>query len=249
MSTVAVIGVGIVGASAGWNLSRRGARMVFIDEGQPGEGVTNWSFSWINANNKTSRRSYFDLNVADVAAYRELAEIIGPDSWWFPNGHLWWADDPVAEARLLKTAELLTSWDYRVEVRTGAEVRRILEPAVAIPDGVPVVYYPDEACVHGWHLVRRLVGQAVASGAECRFGATVRDIGTAGDGSIRTVALSDGSRLDVDIVVNAAGPCASRVAGFVARSLPMPREPGVVVRLRFGEDAAASLRRRRAGLT
>ena len=54
---VAVIGVGIVGASVGWNLSCRGAEVVLIDAGQPGEGVTNWSFSWVNASNKTERRS------------------------------------------------------------------------------------------------------------------------------------------------------------------------------------------------
>jgi glycine/D-amino acid oxidase-like deaminating enzyme len=210
---VAVIGVGILGASVGWNLSRHGAKVIFIDAGQPGEGVTNWSFSWVNASNKTARKSYFDLNVASMAAYRELAETIGPDPWWFPSGHLRWADDPAAQAKLLKTAELLTGWDYRVEVCTGAEVRRRLEPALTMPDEVPVVSYPDEAWVHGRHLVGRLVGQAVTSGAEHRSGTAVCDIGTGADGSIRTVALSDGSRLDVDIVVNAAGPSASTSPG------------------------------------
>ncbi|MET7354153.1 NAD(P)/FAD-dependent oxidoreductase [Streptomyces mirabilis] len=228
---VAVIGVGILGASVGWNLSRHGAKVVFIDAGQPGEGVTNWSFSWLNASNKTARKSYFDLNVAGMAAYRELARIIGPDSWWYPSGHLRWADDPAAEAKFLNTAELLASWDYRVEVYTGAEVRRSLEPALTMPGEVPVLFYPDEAWVHGRHLVGRLVGRAVASGAELRSGAAVCDIGTGADGSIRTVALSDGSCLDVNIVVNAAGPSASHVAGLIARHLPMRREPGVVARI------------------
>ncbi|MEU7741724.1 FAD-dependent oxidoreductase [Nonomuraea sp. NPDC049158] len=228
---VAVIGVGILGASVGWNLSRHGAEVIFIDAGQPGEGVTNWSFSWVNASNKTARKSYFNLNVAGMAAYRELASTIGPDSWWHPSGHLRWTDDPAAEAKLLKTAELLADWDYEVEVCTGAEVRRRLEPALTMPDEAPVLYYPDEAWVHGRHLVGRLVGQAVAVGAEHRFGTTVRDIGTDADGSIRTVALSDGSRLDVNIIVNAAGPHASHVAGLIARHLPMRREPGAVTRI------------------
>lgn len=228
---VAVVGVGILGASVGWNLSRHGVKVVFIDAGQPGEGVTNWSFSWVNASNKTARKSYFDLNVAGMAAHRELARAIGPDSWWYPSGHLRWADDPAAERKLLETAELLASWDYRVEVSTGAEVRRRLEPALTMPGEAPVLFYPDEAWVHGRHLVGRLVGQAVASGAGHRSGTAVCDIGTGTDGSIRTVALSDGSRLDVDIVVNAAGPSASHVAGLMARHLPMRREPGVVTRI------------------
>ncbi|WEB38584.1 FAD-binding oxidoreductase [Streptomyces yunnanensis] len=228
---VAVIGVGILGACVGWNLSRRGTKVVFIDAGKPGEGVTNWSFSWVNASNKTVRKSYFDLNVASMAAHRELAETLGPDSWWYPRGHLRWADDPATEAKLLETAALLADWDYQVEALTGIEVRRRLEPALTVPDEVPVLFYPDEAWVHGRHLVGRLVGQAVASGAELRAGTAVRDIGTRADGSVRTVALSDGSCLDVDIVVNAAGPSACNVAGLVARPLPMRREPGVVTRI------------------
>ncbi|WP_433446505.1 NAD(P)/FAD-dependent oxidoreductase [Streptomyces sp. CA-142005] len=215
----------------GWNLSRHGAEVVFIDAGRPGEGVTNWSFSWVNASNKTARKSYFDLNVAGMAAHRELAGNIGPDAWWHPTGHLRWADDPAAETKLLETAELLAGWDYRVQMYTGAEVRSRLEPALTMPDELPVVFYPDEAWVHGRHLVGRLVGQAVASGAEIRSGKAVSDIGIGADGSIRTVALSDGSRLDVDIVVNAAGPSASHVAGLIARHLPMRREPGVVTRI------------------
>jgi glycine/D-amino acid oxidase-like deaminating enzyme len=232
---VAVIGVGIIGASVGWNLSLHGANVVFIDAGLPGEGVTNWSFSWVNASNKTVRRSYFDLNVAGMATYRELAAAIGPDSWWYPSGHLRWADDPAAEAKFLKTAELLAGWDYRVEVCTGAEVRRRFEPALTMPDDVPVLFYPDEAWVHGRHLVSRLVGQAVASGAELRTGAGVRDIVVRPDGRPETVALSDGSSLDVDTVVNAAGPHAWHVAELVARRLPMRREAGVVTRLTCGQ--------------
>ncbi|RZT17174.1 glycine/D-amino acid oxidase-like deaminating enzyme [Kribbella sp. VKM Ac-2569] len=223
---VAVIGVGVLGACVGWNLSRLGAKVIFIDAGRPGEGVTNWSFSWVNASNKTARKPYFDLNVAGIAAYRELAGAIGPGSWWHPSGHLRWADDP---AELLKTADLLAAWDYRFEVRTGAEVRRHLEPAVAIPDEIPVLFYPDEAWVHGRQLVGSLIRHAAASGAEHRFGTAVREIGA--NRNSRTVALSDGTHLDVDVVVNAAGPSASHIAGLISRRLPMRREPGVVTRL------------------
>ncbi|WP_051900377.1 NAD(P)/FAD-dependent oxidoreductase [Streptomyces aureus] len=228
---VAVIGVGLLGAGVGWNLSRLGVEVVFIDAGRPGEGVTNWSFSWVNASNKTVRKSYFDLNVAGMEAHRELARTIGPDSWWHPDGHLRWAADPAATGELLKTAELLTSWNYQVEICTGAEVRRRLEPALTLPDDSPVLFYPDEAWVHGRHLVSRLVSTAVTSGAEHRFGTTVRDIGIGADGGIRSVALSDGSRLDVNVVVNAAGPDAGDVAGLVSRHLPMRREPGIVTRI------------------
>lgn len=113
---VAVIGVGILGAGVGWHLSRRGADVVLVDSGRPGEGVTDWSFAWVNAANKTARRSYFELNVAGMAAHHELARTIGADTWWHPGGHLRWADGPAAEAELLARAALLGDWGYRVEV-------------------------------------------------------------------------------------------------------------------------------------
>jgi glycine/D-amino acid oxidase-like deaminating enzyme len=79
--------------------------------------------------------------------------------------------------------------------------------------------------------VGRLVELAVAAGAEHRSGTAVRGIGTGAGGRVRTVALSDGEALDVDAVVNAAGPGASHVAGLVARHLPMRRELGAVTRI------------------
>ena len=83
---IGVIGVGIVGASIGWHLAGRGVDVVMIDAGQPGEGVTNWTFSWVNASNKTETRKYFDLNVAGLAAHAELATALPPGAWWHPSG-------------------------------------------------------------------------------------------------------------------------------------------------------------------
>lgn len=100
-----------------------------------------------------------------------------------------------------------------------------------MPAKTPVLFYPDEAWVDGRRLAELLVGRAVAAGAERRFGAAVSNIATGTDGSVRTLTLSDESRLDADVVVNAAGPGAAGIAALVARHLPMRREPGVVTRI------------------
>ena len=41
--------------------------------------------------------------------------MLGEDCEFVARGHLRWADDPAAEAKLLETAQLLAGWDYRVE--------------------------------------------------------------------------------------------------------------------------------------
>ena len=167
-----------------------GAAVVFIDAGQPGEGVTNWSFSWVNASNKTERRSYFDLNVASMAAYRELAGTIGPGSWWHPSGHLRWAGDSAAEAKLLETAELLAGWDYRVEVYTGAEVRRRLDPLSRCPARIRSCSTPTKhGCTDG--ISSTAWSAEPLQSAPTPFPHRVFDIGTAADGASRTVTLSD----------------------------------------------------------
>ncbi|NUP53550.1 MAG: FAD-binding oxidoreductase [Catenulispora sp.] len=236
---VAVIGAGILGTCVGWHLARAGTEVVFLDAAEPGRGVTDWSFSWVNASNKTIRKSYFDLNVAGIAAHRELAATIGPDTWWYPTGHLRWTGNAEAEAKLLDLAALLADWGYRVQLCTGAQARSALEPGIAVPDDAQVVFYPDEAWVHGRNLVTRLIQDAVTAGARHRFGAAVAEIGTDADGHVRSVVLSDAAgdvdRLDVDAVVNAAGPDAWRIAELVARRLPMLYEPGAVMRLRTAE--------------
>src|SRR5881392_2894412 len=87
---IAVVGAGVVGSCVAWELTRRGAECVLIDGGTPGAGVTDWSFSWVNASTETRNRAYFDLRVAGIAAHHELAGALGCGDWWHPTGHLRW---------------------------------------------------------------------------------------------------------------------------------------------------------------
>jgi glycine/D-amino acid oxidase-like deaminating enzyme len=228
---IAVVGTGIVGASVGRVLARRGAEVLLLDAGDPGAGVTNWSFSWVNAGNKTQTRSYFDLNVAGVAAYRQLAHELGPDGWWHETGHLRWCEDERATLDLVAAVELQRSWGYHAEVWNGREVRQRLEPDVSLPDDAMVAWHADEGWVDGRGLVGALVDDAVRCGASTVFGCAVTDITVKGDRVIGLVC-ADGSRHGVDAVVNASGPTADAVAGLVGRTLPLRDEPGLVARVR-----------------
>ncbi|WP_406222565.1 FAD-dependent oxidoreductase [Streptomyces decoyicus] len=85
---VAVIGVGILGASVGWNLSRHGAAVVFIDAGQPGEGVTNWSFScctWL-LRGCLPQRHHARAGDRQAACFRDPQREEGQDACGLPPG-------------------------------------------------------------------------------------------------------------------------------------------------------------------
>jgi glycine/D-amino acid oxidase-like deaminating enzyme len=228
---VAVIGTGVIGAAVGWQLSRRGVEVLFLDRGEPGAGVTNWTFSWVNASNKTQTREYFDLSVAGLSAHYQLAAQVGGEGWWHPTGHVRWAPDGAATEALQARVSQLASWGYDATLWEAGSVRRLLEPSVRFPaDDVPVAIYSREGWIDGRALTARLIGDALRRGARAMQGTTASEIVTA-RGRVTAVVTSDGQRLDVDAVVNAAGPDGDKIAALVGRPLPMRYEPGLVIRL------------------
>ena len=91
---IVVAGAGIIGASIGYHLAKRGARVTILDALQPGSGATGKSLGWINATFSKRPRAYFDLNHAGMAAWRRLQPELGGElnvQWggsvaWFPPG-------------------------------------------------------------------------------------------------------------------------------------------------------------------
>ena len=231
---VAVIGTGVIGAEVGWHLSRRGVDVLFLDRGEPGAGVTDWTFSWVNASNKTQTRDYFELSAAGVSAHYQMAAQIGADGWWHPTGHLRWADTSGATEALQAKVGQLASWGYEVVLWEAERVRRLLEPSVRFPaDDTPVAVYLREGWLDGRALTAKLVGDALRRGARAMFGTTARAIVTA-QGRVAAVVTGDAEHHRVDAVVNAAGPDGATIAALIGRVLPMRYEPGLVARLRCG---------------
>jgi glycine/D-amino acid oxidase-like deaminating enzyme len=233
-SRVAVIGAGVIGAAVGWNLSRRGVDVLFIDRSEPGSGVTDWTFSWVNASNKTQTDEYFELSVAGLDAHYRLAATIGGDNWWHPTGHLRWADSPEATERLRAKVSQLASRGYEVVLWEAERVRRLLEPAVRFPaDDTPVAVYLREGWLDGRALASRLVHDAAGHGARALLNTNVCDIVTE-HGRIAAVVTTGGQRHQVDAVVNAAGPDGDKIAALAGRALPMRYDPGLILRLQCG---------------
>lgn len=228
---VAVIGTGVIGAAAGWHLSRRDVEVFFIDRAEPGAGVTDWTFSWVNASNKTQTEEYFQLSVAGLEEHYRLAATIGGGDWWHPTGHLRWTDTPEAAERLEAKVSQLASLGYEVQLWEAERARRLLEPAVRFPaDDAPVAVYFREGWIDGRALVARLVDDAVERGARALFETAAADIVTE-HGRVAAVVTTSGQRHLVDAVVNAAGPDGDKIAALVGRALPMRYDPGLIIRL------------------
>src|SRR5207237_9788835 len=88
---LAVVGLGIVGASAVYAATRAGARVLALDAGVPGAGTSGTSFAWLNSCRKEPE-NYYRLNVDGMLAHEELSRDLGGDCGHHPGGSLEWAN-------------------------------------------------------------------------------------------------------------------------------------------------------------
>ncbi|HEX3721507.1 MAG TPA: FAD-dependent oxidoreductase [Nitrolancea sp.] len=227
MQTVAVIGAGVVGASVAFRLAQAGAKVILIDRGEPGHGTSASSFAWANANQKTPR-DYFELNFAGLREHKRLRDELGDAPWLHDGGNLVYsANEADVEARVAR----LTEWDYAAEWMTAAEVNASLESNIRFSDpSSRIAFFPDECWVNAPQLAVSLVERARRLGAETRFGTALNAVELT-DGRVRAISIGQSERIEIDALVNTAGPGADKVATMVGRTLPLAPTSGLLVRV------------------
>lgn len=213
-----VVGAGVVGLSVAERLSALGEVVTLVDRGAPGSGTSRTSFGWINSNGKAPR-SYHDLNVDAVAAYRRLAADPSTADWLHLNGRLQWADSAAEIEALEASAEAMRSWDYPVEAMTVDAARR-LEPDLVIPDGAEVRFWATEGFVIPPLYVAWLLARATSRRVRVATGQAVTVFRQRG-GAVNGVILEDGSTLEADRVVVCVGRWTQAVLSLLDVRIPM----------------------------
>ena len=227
---IVIVGAGVIGAALGYRLAQAGALVTMVERRFPGAGTSGSSFAWINGMDKPPRE-YHRLNIRSIRDHEDLADEIGGD-WVHVTGSLHWAAtrDGARVSALEQLVRRLKGWGMRVDRLTPVQAVRELEPDLAIdPDAVTSVYLVHRA---GW-LDPMAMAHGTSSAAAERYGAKllqgeVVGIRTAG-GMIEVLVLADGRELTADVVINAAGPDAARLAALAGVTLPIERTPGLLL--------------------
>src|SRR6266446_3333056 len=200
---VAVIGLGIVGASAVYAAAWAGARVLALDAGVPGGGTSGASFAWLNAVRKEPE-AYHRLNAAGMTAHRELSRELGGDAGYHDGGSLEWAEGADEERELRDRVRRLASRGYPAEWITRERATG-LERGLAIPDHVrEVAFYAADAWLDAPRLIGRLLAAAGARGAEIREGAPVRSLRSRG--SRVEAAVGDDTEMVAQSFLVCVGP-------------------------------------------
>jgi len=225
MTRVVVVGAGLLGAAVADRLAAGGAEVTVVEADRPGAGTSGTSFAWVNAQDKAPA-AYFALNVAGVAAHRELARTLGGD-WYHPGGDILVGRGEAA-SRVRERLERHRALDYDVVELDRAAVS-VLEPDLDLRgDGAfAAARFPSEAWIDPPALIGRLLRRARSCGARILRGAEVVDLETR-NGRLVEIATRSGDRLTADLFVLAAGTATGRLAGLAGIALPMAPTPGVL---------------------
>jgi glycine/D-amino acid oxidase-like deaminating enzyme len=221
---IVVAGAGIIGASIGYHLAKRGARVTILDAAQPGSGATGKSLGWINATFSKRPRAYFDLNYAGMAAWRRLqTELSGePNIQW--GGSVTWFPPGPASEELRANVRNHQEWGYAVHLISATHA---LLPVVTPGEIGAACYSEREGAVDPLEALAALLASARRFGAEIRFPCQVTDI-SVGVGRVQSIQTTDGA-LEADVLVLACGvgsPALARTAGI---QVPLKDSPGVLL--------------------
>jgi glycine/D-amino acid oxidase-like deaminating enzyme len=224
---VVVVGAGIVGTAAAWELARRGARVSLLDAGEVSGGTTGLGEGNVLCSDKdagpeleltTLGRARYDAieaELGDVARIRRKGALIvhpGADTW---------AAEPARAARLRAAgveAELLTPAQVR-----GREPR--LTGALHGATHVPGDLQCDPRAI-----ARALARAASALGAQVRTRCRADAVLTSG-GRVAGVRLQGGEVLAAGAVVVAAGPWSRALCEDAGVPLPLEPRKGQLVQL------------------
>jgi sarcosine oxidase subunit beta len=220
MSSVAIVGAGVMGSSVAWHLASRGCRdVVLLDRGPgPGAGSTGRATGGFRAQYATA------INVRLSLLAREkllrFADEVGGDCGYVPAGYLWLASSQ-AELDILREARIVQHAEGLAEARavTPDEIAAI-SPALRLDEVVGGAYCPTDGFIRPLAILAGYLEAAVRLGAHVEWGVEALDLERGAGGRVTAVRTSRG-RVPAAAVVNATGAWAGAFATACGLDLPV----------------------------
>lgn len=226
---VVIAGAGIMGASIGYHLAKRGARVTILEKDRPGAGATQNSFAWINATFSKQPRSYFDLNLAGIAGWRRLSLEFGSELQIQWGGSVEWAAPGADSEKLRASVRKHEDWGYATEIVDAGAIASML-PGVS-PGPVGAACFSEiEGTLDPMHALGVLLAKARAAGADVQHPCEVTGISMSG-GRVKGINTTTGP-MEADYFVIAAGTGTTRLARMAEINVPLKESPGALAHTR-----------------
>lgn len=226
---VVVIGAGVIGACVALRCAQAGAKVTIVERQFPGAGTSGNSFASLGSFAQLPRH-FHELHVRSFAEHVALARELDGD-WLHVGGALRWVNEDGADAKdFYEAIERERAWTGDVtEVTPEAAMREAGGDVRIDTRRVKRVFILAR---EGWIAGVQLAHAAVRGACERHDARYVRanviDLPLRGT-RVTGARLDDGSTIAADLVVNAAGPDAARVATLAGVHLAVGRRTGALV--------------------
>jgi glycine oxidase len=229
---VVVIGGGVIGGATAWRLARRGAAVVLLERGQPGEQASSAAAGMLSPLKEAEEPGPFlDIGLRSLERYPDFVDAIqgvsGLDVGYRRDGRLDVALDEAAADALRTHQRLQAEAGFDSRLLEPAEIRR-LEQEIT-PDAVLALATEHDHQIDNRQLMRALWIAMDREGVEVRTGTGASAV-VVDNERVTGVRLVDGSRVDADQVVVAAGAWSGQLE--LPRPLPIRPVRGQVVVVR-----------------
>jgi sarcosine oxidase subunit beta len=212
---VVIIGGGITGTSAAYQLARRGKRVTLLEKSYLGAGGTGRTVGLVRqhySNEITIRMALRSLHV-----WQDFDQTVGGDVGWVTTGALFIVaphdvDGLKANIALQQGVGVNTSFLDPLAVRE-------LAPYLNCDDIGGAAYEPDSGCADGAMATNAYANRAKTLGATIVQGVEVTAICTGG-GRVTGVETTQG-QINAPVVINAAGPWGARLARRLGYDTPV----------------------------
>lgn len=226
---VVIAGAGIMGASIGYHLAKRGARVTILEKERPGAGATQNSFAWINATFSKQPRAYFDLNMAGIAGWRRLSLEFGNELQIQWGGSVEWVAAGADSERLRSNVKRQEDWGYATEIIDAGRIATLLPPVSTGPVAA-ACFSEIEGTLDPMHALGVLLSKARAAGADVQHPCEVTGISMF-NGRVKAVQTSRGP-MEADYFVIAAGTGTTALARMAEVNVPLKESPGALAHTR-----------------
>ncbi len=232
MLEVVVVGAGIAGFTAAYELALRDAAVSLVDSGRPGGGATGASAGLLAAQYESNVDSpLFRLYVESRAVYPKyvaaLQELSGHDLQLRWDGMLVANTSSGEHETALATSRRQREAGLRAEVLEPSEAERLL-PGLS-RDLPSYTWLPDEGQVDTQVMALALSDAVSRTGIRLISGNGVASIESR-EQRVLGVVLADGRKLEAERVVLAAGAWSGRIGGL-PRALAVRPVRGQILRL------------------
>ncbi len=213
---VVIVGGGISGTAAAYELARGGAAVTLVEMGALASMASGWTLAGVRQSGR--HPAELPLARAAVCRWQGLAEELGADLEYRQNGNLRLARDPDEGAMIAAMVKEQRALGLDISFLPNSQAVQAVAPAIA-ESVLAASFCPGDGHANPIATVTAFAAAAARHGAEIRTGTAVTAITQAG-GRVSGVETINGP-IAADVVVVAAGVYTGRLCQGLGLSFPL----------------------------